>query len=234
MKLAIIIPARLASTRLPQKVLKPINGKPLIYWTIKSALDARIGDVVLAGCSQEVCDAVDLDVEKIITNPDLPNGTMRVYEASKNLSKKYDYIINMQGDLPFVEPEIFHKLVEAIKLYPDSIITPIYKITSVEQFNTPSIVKVALGENNRGMYFSRSYIPYGAKECYKHIGIYLYPTNILEQYMSLPVTAIEGEENLEQLRALYYGIPIFCPEVNSFPLSVDTKEDLEEVIKLYG
>lgn len=229
----IIIPARLDSVRLPQKVLAQIGAKKLIEWVVHSAKSATIADVVLAYSDQKILDDTNLDITCIKTDPTLPNGTVRVYEAFRQLKKKYKYVINLQGDLPFCDPSILKSVADA--LHEDEshdIVTPVCEIELKDEVHNPNIVKVAMSANGRGIYFSRSPIPHGSETFYKHIGIYGFKAEVLERFIGLPESPLERAEKLEQLRALEVGINISCVHVNSFPQSVDIAEDLEKVRKL--
>lgn len=228
----IIIPARLNSTRLPEKVLAPIGDKKLIEWVVHSATSAKIADVVLAYSDQRIVDETNLNIQTIKTDPELPNGTMRVYDAFCKLEKKYKYIINLQGDLPFCEPSILSSVADALHNNSSEIVTPVCKINAKEEVENPNVVKVAISNQDEALYFSRSPIPHGADVFYKHVGVYGFKADALKRFVALPQSPLEITESLEQLRALEAGMNISCVYTNAFPQSVDILEDLEKVRKL--
>lgn len=229
-KVAIIVPARLDSVRLPRKVLAQIGEKKLIEWVLGQALAANCADVFLAYSDEEIVEQSFLEgVRTIKTDPTLANGTMRVHAASLELPASYEYIINLQGDMPFIEPEILQQTATAlINSNNSDIITPVCVITDQADITPPSIVKVAMTQTQRALYFSRSPIPYGAEVYYKHIGVYGFRRDILNLFMALPPSTLERSENLEQLRAIEHGLGIQCVIVDSFPLSVDVPDDLKK------
>ncbi len=232
--IAVIIPARLHSTRLPKKVLADLGGKPMIHWVVQNALKADIGKVIVACSNDSIADALrSLDVECIMTDENLANGTERVYSALQNKAQNIKYVINLQGDLPFVDPNILRAIAATLKSNLYDIVTPICAIKDAADIQNPNVVKVVLADNNKAIYFSRSAIPYGTGPFYKHIGIYGYKISALQQLMSHDTTELEVREKLEQLRALNYGMSIQCELVDSFPISVDTLEDLQIAQQYY-
>lgn len=249
--LAVIIPARLGSTRFPGKILADLGGKKVIEWVIQNAKNADVGDVILAYAEDEILNNISIKPDLAVkTEPNLANGTLRIYDAYSKLnsglhhsnnSKKYKYIINLQGDLPIFDVKILQNLADALRGgqgaasagSPGSIadkydiITPICKIDSKEEVNNPNVVKVACGSGMNAIYFSRSPVPYDSDQYYKHIGIYGFYADSLKRFISLPQSKLEAYEKLEQLRALESGMKIRCIIADSYPISVDTKDDLE-------
>lgn len=251
--LAVIIPARLGSTRFPNKVLADLGGKKILERVIQNAKDAGIGDVILAYAEDEILNSISIKPDLAIkTDPGIANGTLRIYDAYSKLEnynnhKKYKYIINLQGDLPILDIKILQNLAntlqgkveEGVKESNNTfsfgkydIITAVCKIDSEEDVNNPNIVKVAFGNEMNAIYFSRSPIPYGANQYYKHIGIYAFSVDSLRRFVLAPESKLEGYEKLEQLRALEIGMSIGCIISNSYPISIDTYNDLENAKKI--
>jgi 3-deoxy-manno-octulosonate cytidylyltransferase (CMP-KDO synthetase) len=237
----IIIPARLAATRLPNKPLADIHGRPMIAWVWQRALDANIGRVVVAAGDQEIVDVVTaLGGEAVLTDPNLPNGSSRVAAVLAQLDpdKKHDVVVNLQGDLPNIETVTLRAVVQALADAPDAdITTPAAIVTQAWELETNSVVKIALElrkekKHGRALYFSRNLIPSGEGMHYHHIGVYGFRRAAMEKFMTLPTTAIALRENLEQLTALHAGMHIEVCLVDQIPQPVDTIEDLERVREL--
>lgn len=243
-KVLTIIPVRLASTRLPNKPLADIAGKSMIQRVYEQAIKANIGDVIIACDGQEIAEeAKRIGAKFVITDPNLPSGTDRIYEAYKQISQDKDYIknieiiLNLQGDLPNIDPKIIASTADIALKQNCDITTIASKIIEKSEINNPNVVKIAIAfkEENVGkaLYFSRSAIPYGKEneEFYHHIGIYAYKKESLEKFVNLKQSALEKRESLEQLRALENDMNIYVNIVATNPLSVDTREDLENVTK---
>lgn len=229
----LMIPARLASSRLPNKPLADIAGKPMIVHVYERAVDASLGDVVVACSEQEVADAIlQAGGKAVMTDPDLPSGTDRIYAALEALNQHYKYVINIQGDLPTLDPQLIIECYEVLKQKHTDISTLITPITNKEELTNPNVVKavVAFDDDTSGkaLYFSRATVPYGEGTCYHHIGMYGYTYDALKKFVSLPPSALEKREKLEQLRALENGLSIAAKVVDTIPLGVDTQEDLEK------
>lgn len=239
MKSLIMIPARMASTRLPHKALADIAGKPMIIHVMEQAQKADIGDVIVACDGKEIKEVVEsYGGRAIVTDPNLPSGTDRIYAALKQLSNnaEYEAIINVQGDLPLVKPSLIADLYKALCVSDSDITTPIAEIHSDEEINSDAVVKVAISLNaqkmGRALYFSRQILPWGEGPLYHHIGIYAYKRTSLEKFVSLPPSPLELREKLEQLRALENGMTITALCVDEAPWGVDRIEDLEMVRKM--
>ena len=242
-KVLTIIPVRLASTRLPNKPLADIAGKSMIQRVYEQAIKANIGDVIIACDGQEIAEeAKRIGAKFVITDPNLPSGTDRIYEAYKQISQDKDYIknieiiLNLQGDLPNIDPKIIASTADIALKQNCDITTIASKIIEKSEINNPNVVKIAIAfkEENVGkaLYFSRSAIPYGKEnEEFYHIGIYAYKKESLEKFVNLKQSALEKRESLEQLRALENDMNIYVNIVATNPLSVDTREDLENVTK---
>ncbi len=238
MKSLIMIPSRLASTRLPHKALADIAGKPMIIHVMQQAQKANIGDVIVACDGEEIKKLVESYGGKaLITDPNLPSGTDRIYAALQQIEnhQSYEAIINVQGDLPLVKPSLICDLYQALCESHSDITTPIAEIHTPEEISSDAVVKVAvsLDENNRGtaLYFSRQTIPWGDGPLYHHIGIYAYKRDSLKKFVNLPPSPLEKREKLEQLRALENGMRITTLCVDEAPWGVDRPEDLEKVRK---
>lgn len=243
-KLLTIIPVRLASTRLPNKPLADILGKTMIKRVYEQALKANLGRVVIACDGEEIAAEVKkFGGEYVITDPNLPSGTDRIYAAYEQLSdKNFDSIINLQGDLPNIDPNVIRAAAESSLEDGCDFATVASKIKNKAEITNPNVVKIAISFENfteknlgRALYFSRCPIPYSKDieaDYFHHIGIYAYKKAALEKFVRLKPSTLEKRESLEQLRALENNMKIFVKIVDAHPLSVDTKEDLDIVTKL--
>ncbi|MFT7086824.1 MAG: 3-deoxy-manno-octulosonate cytidylyltransferase (CMP-KDO synthetase) [Rickettsiales bacterium] len=241
-KILTIIPARLASTRLPNKPLADILGKPMIVRVFEQAKKANLGEVVVACDSAEIANAIEnIGGKAIITDPNLPSGTDRIFAAMQQIPNYQDFeiIVNLQGDLPAIDPKVIKAAANTILQSDADIATVASIISDKEEINNPNVVKIAiafledsiLGNAILGnaLYFSRAPIPHNAAEYYHHIGIYAYKRKSLERFVNLKPSNLEKTESLEQLRALENQMTIAVQIVDSHPLSVDNSEDLEKV-----
>lgn len=239
----VIIPTRLAATRLPNKPLADICGKPMIVHVWEKAVQANVGPVIVASADQAILDVIEaLGGEGVLTDPALPTGTDRV-KAAMDLydpQEKYSHIINIQGDLPTLEPSLVRESLEPFK---DPLVDMATLGTLIEdphELTDTNVVKISLslGEGKdigRALYFSRNLIPSGEGPHYHHIGLYAYTRACLNRYVSLPVNPIEVRERLEQLRALAHGLRIDVKVVKTkAPFGVDTSADLEKAIRVIG
>jgi 3-deoxy-manno-octulosonate cytidylyltransferase (CMP-KDO synthetase) len=226
-KTVIIIPARLDSIRLPEKIIADIGGLPMVIRVARQALLAAIGDIFIACCSNKLAEIVGkYGFKTIITDPELKSGTDRVYAALKQISSMHEYIINLQGDMPFIDPEVIHATYKMLLRDEAEMTTAAALISDSNKINQSSVVKAILTEDNRALYFTRAPAPFGSQELYEHIGIYGYKPHILEKFVQASPTKLEYAERLEQLRALENGIRIEVALVNSAPIAVDTADDL--------
>lgn len=239
----IIIPARLAATRLPNKMLADIQGIPMIVRVWQQAQKSNAGEVIVACCGSEIKTVIEeAGGIAIETNPNLPSGSDRILEALQTYdpNQKYQYIINLQGDLPTIDPNLISQSLSPLMDQDVDIASLCSPITELQDIQNPNVVKVATGEwtskNNsptaRAIYFSRLPIPANAKKHYHHIGIYAYKRKALENFVQLAPSYLETTEKLEQLRALENGMRIDMTLVNTVPQSVDTAEDLEFIRKI--
>ena len=235
-KIIIIIPARLASTRLPNKPLAMIEGKTMIQRVYEQTLKANLGEVIIATDGEKIANEIKKFGGKyILTNPDLQSGTDRIYSAYQLLKQDFDIIVNVQGDLPNIDPNVISECVQLALENDCDIATVASKINDISEINNPNVVKIALAQNGLALYFSRSAIPFSKNindDYFHHIGIYAYKKNSLEKFINLAPSPLEKRESLEQLRALENGMKIAVKIVNAHPLSVDTQEDLDKVINL--
>jgi 3-deoxy-manno-octulosonate cytidylyltransferase (CMP-KDO synthetase) len=223
------IPARLRSSRLPEKMLREIGGKPVIRWTVENALKVEDAKVIVATDDERIKDAVEDICEVRLTPSDLPSGTDRLAYALRDLDDG-DLVINLQGDEPFVDPDILKRLF----LLMESESADIYTLAREEDRNEdPNRVKLVLDSRNFALYFSRLPIPYRSEKVLIHIGIYGYRKKKLLEFSNLPRPRIEELEVLEQLRALYHGWKIRVEVVDYRGISIDTEQDLERAKGIY-
>ena len=233
---AIIIPSRLGSTRLAEKPLKMIGPLTMIEHVVMRALESNSGDVFVATDSELIAEKVkSAGGTPIMVTEDLATGTDRVWEGLKRIdpTKQIKYVVNLQGDLPLVNPQIIKKLVDTLKNSPADIVTPVIKETT-EHPNNPGNVKAIMGDQNLALYFSRQHIPTNSDWYWYHIGIYGFKRDSLERFVNLPQSHTELMEKLEQLRALENGMQIELCVVEENAVSVDTQGDLDKVIAQYN
>lgn len=226
----ILIPARMAATRLPGKPLEDINGRPMIAHVIDRALEAGIGPVAVAAAEQEVADAATAaGAIGIVTDPELPSGSDRIMAALREMdpNRAYSIVVNVQGDLPTISPQSIQAALKPLEDADVDIATLVAEITREEERDNPNVVKAILAANGRALYFTRATAPTGPGPLWHHIGLYAYRRAALERFVSLPPSPLEQRERLEQLRALEAGMIIAAAEVDDPPLGVDGPDDLE-------
>ncbi|WP_341750762.1 3-deoxy-manno-octulosonate cytidylyltransferase [Candidatus Tisiphia endosymbiont of Sialis lutaria] len=232
---AIIIPSRLDSVRLPKKPLQLIGELSIIERVLRQVHLTKLKNIYVATDSEIIAKKVtDCGGQLIMTTPDCQTGTDRVYEAFQTIPNNHNinYILNVQGDMPFIEPESIIKVIESLKSSDHDIMTPVVKV-GINAVNVNSNVKVITDHNYKALYFSRSLIPYGSEEFLYHVGMYGFRKEALIKFINLPVSTLELNEKLEQLRALQNNMSIGVCYVNNIPISVDTPEDLNKAIKFY-
>ncbi|MES2984274.1 MAG: 3-deoxy-manno-octulosonate cytidylyltransferase [Pseudomonadota bacterium] len=240
MSVLIVIPARMKATRLPGKPLASIGGVPMIVQVMRRALESGVGEVVVACDGAEIADAVRAaGGQAIVTDPDHPSGSDRIWEAVRAWPTVADTIINLQGDVPTLDPQNLRDVLLPLANPAVDIATLVTPITRAEEHENPSVVKavIALNDNDnigRALYFTRATAPYGEGVRYHHIGVYAYRRAALERFVSLPPSPLELREKLEQLRALEAGMRIDGCVVNTVPLGVDTPEDLQRAREILG
>jgi len=237
----IIIPARIGSSRFPNKVLADIAGTPMVIKTAQAV--SSIDRVAIATDSQEVIDiAKEYNIEAVLTSTKHQSGTDRIYEASQKLGlDDSEIIINVQGDEPFIETEVVEAIFNLTKSNASNsrvMMNSCYKYINNPEADDPNIVKVVTDDNDIALYFSRAKVPYPRDhhfDNYKgHIGIYGFTKKSLEKFCQLSASPLENIEKLEQLRALYHGYEVAMVEVETQSFGIDTPEDLEKALKFYN
>ena len=234
-KAVVLIPARMASTRLPGKPLADIGGKPMIVQVALRAREAGAERIVVAVDDEQVFSAVqNAGFDVMMTRDDHQSGSDRIFEALQKADPhgNAEYVINVQGDLPTIEAETIRASLRPLENPAVDIATLTVEITDEDEKTNPNVVKVVgspLSETRlRALYFTRTTAPYGDGPLYHHIGLYSYRRAALEKFVSLPPSPLEKRERLEQLRALEAGMRIDAEIVRSVPLGVDTPHDLEK------
>ena len=231
----IIIPARMASTRLPGKPLLDIAGQSLIERVYKNAVKAIAADfVVVATDTPEIEKHVNSFGKAVLTAAHHPTGTYRINEAMQKLAVKVDVIVNVQGDEPFLDMELVTQLVNCFQNKDCDIATAYYNIGKV-QAEDPNTVKLVKTISGRALYFSRSKIPFERhtfNEYHAHIVLYAYRSEVLSKLCALSPSTLEETESLEQLRWLENGYQIYCIDAKEPSLGIDTPEDLEKAMAI--
>ena len=233
-----VIPARLASTRLPRKALREIAGRPMVVRVWEAARRAaHLTDVLVATDSEEIVEACrHHHVPAVLTDPGHASGTDRVWEVAQG--RAADVYVNIQGDEPMVTPGHIAALVEPFIRLPDTQVTTLRIRATAEEAASPTVNKVVCNADDSALYFSKYPIPYDRDGVgvvrYKHIGLYAYRAVALEQYHRLPPSPLERAEGLEQLRFLEADIPILAVETAEPTIGVDTEEDLRAVEALFA
>jgi 3-deoxy-manno-octulosonate cytidylyltransferase (CMP-KDO synthetase) len=238
----IVIPARLASTRLPGKPLADIHGEPMIVHVWRRAIESGIGPVVVACAEPEIADAVTkAGGQAVLTKPDHPSGSDRIFEALRIVDPdgKYDAVVNVQGDLPTIAPETIRAAYDLLETEGVDIGTLAVEIIDASERGNPNVVKAVVelapgATTGRALYFTRATAPTGEAPLLHHIGLYAYRRQALERFVSLPPSHLEQQEKLEQLRALAAGMRIDVAVVDAVPLGVDTPADLARARVMLG
>ena len=237
----ILIPARMAATRLPGKALADIAGQPMIVHVLRRAEAAKLGPVVVATDAEAIAAAVEkAGGRAIMTRADHISGSDSIFEAlnAADPERRADIIINVQGDLPTLEPRDIAAAVALLEDPDVDIGTIAAEITNEEDRGNPNVVKVVGSQiapgRLRALYFTRSAAPSGDGPLYHHIGLYAYRRDALARFVQLLPSPLEQREKLEQLRALENGMRIDVAIVDSVPLGVDTPDDLEAARKILG
>lgn len=233
-KTIVVIPARRAATRLPDKPLAQIAGVAMIVHVWRRAIEAGCGPVLVATDSEEVQYAVaSAGGEAVLTRADHVSGSDRIHEAlsAADPDRRFDVVVNLQGDLPTLDPRLVRKCVEALEAGEADMGTIAAEIVREEERANPNVVKVVGSPLPRGgilnaLYFTRATAPFGDGPLYHHIGLYAYRRAALERFVGLPPSPLEMREKLEQLRALEAGMRIHVGLVDTVPLGVDTPADL--------
>lgn len=231
----ILIPARMAATRLPDKPLADIGGKPMIVRVLERAQLSGIKDIAVACDGEAIATAVThAGGNAVITDLDLPSGSDRIWQALQKIDpgKNHDIILNLQGDMPTFDPSVIKKTLALFSDPSVDIATAAAAITNEKEKADPAVVKTVIA-GNRALYFSRATVPYGTGPLYHHIGLYAYRRPALEKFVGLAPSALEKREKLEQLRALEAGMVMAVAIVDAVPLGVDTPEALERAREWY-
>jgi 3-deoxy-manno-octulosonate cytidylyltransferase (CMP-KDO synthetase) len=230
----VLIPARMQATRLPGKPLADIAGEPMIVHVWRRAVAAAVGPVAVASDSAEIRDAIaQAGGQAVATRSDHPSGSDRIFEAAESLDPdgQHDVIVNVQGDLPTIDPDIIADCIRPLSDPGVEIATLAVVITREEEMTAPSVVKLVGSEvaprRLRALYFTRATAPWGEGPLYHHVGLYAYRRSALARFVALPPSGLELREKLEQLRALEAGMRIDATVVDTVPLGVDTPDDLE-------
>ena len=229
----IFIPTRLGSTRLPKKPLADIHGKQMLLHVAEKAKLSKCGDVIVACAEQELADLSNTNgFEAVLTDPEINTGTDRIYAAYKKLGRDYKYIVNLQGDIPSINPNTIKVAVDILKKSNHDISTVASIAASEREKIDPNTVRAIIASNGKALYFTRAALcPHGEGDLYHHIGLYVYRAEALEKFVKLPQSPLEKREKLEQLRALENDMTIGIGIVDDFAIGVDTPEDLEVVRK---
>ncbi|ADN08795.1 3-deoxy-manno-octulosonate cytidylyltransferase [Sulfurimonas autotrophica] len=236
----IIIPARLASSRFPQKVLADIGGLPMVVRTAKRV--AHLDRVVVAADDERIiATCKEYGIEAMLTSTTHKSGTDRIHECATILNlDDNELIINVQADEPFIEPDVVESLMKKLKQLQtdkeDFIMGSCYNSINAEAATDPNLVKVVLNEKSNAIYFSRAKIPHnqsGEAVYFGHIGIYGFSKKSLKDFCSLPDAPIEDIEKLEQLRAIYHGKNIAMVKVASTGFGIDTEDDLKRAVEIF-
>ncbi len=236
----VIIPARMKATRLPDKPMADIHGEPMIVHVWRRAMAAEVGRVVVATDSDVIMEAIrGAGGEAVLTRADHASGSDRIYEALNRIDPDADadFIVNLQGDLPTLDPKLVCACLDPLKDRGPDIATVAAEIREPAERDNPNVVKVVgtplgLPGRLRALYFTRATAPHGDGPLYHHIGIYAYRRTALERFVSLKPSPLELRERLEQLRALEDGMRIDVGIVDTVPLGVDTPADLTRARQL--
>ncbi|HHZ08763.1 MAG TPA: 3-deoxy-manno-octulosonate cytidylyltransferase [Rhizobiales bacterium] len=234
MSVLILIPARMSSSRLPNKPLADIAGRPMIVHVAARAAESGIGRTVVATDTDAVAAAVRAaGFEAVMTRADHQSGSDRIHEALELLDprRRVDIVVNVQGDLPTIDPATISAAIPPLDDAAVDIATLGAAITRDDERNNPNVVKIVgsplSATRLRALYFTRATAPWGDGPLYHHIGLYAFRRNALERFVALPPSTLEVRERLEQLRALEAGMRIDAEIVDTVPLGVDTPHDLE-------
>lgn len=225
-----VIPARIGSTRLPEKPLKEIEGIPLIVWVYRNARDSKAFDeTIVATDNSRIAAVVEAaGGSAVLTSPDHVSGTDRVFEVARKCS--CTHIVNVQGDEPRIPHALLQNFSKTLTQIDDNSLLTIVSHATIEEKNSPNVVKAVLGRKQHALYFSRSAIPFERESCapcLKHIGIYGFTRSSIERFCSFPPGELEQTERLEQLRALENEMSILCMIHDFESIGIDTPEELE-------
>lgn len=228
----VVIPARMGSTRFPGKVLALLDGKPIVRWCYDAARAAAVGPVLVATEDARVAKVVEsFGGQAAMTSADCVSGTDRVWETVKKYKNEAPFVINLQGDQPLIRPATIKAVARVLKENASAdMATAVMRLCDDARAANPNVVKAVVAKNGRCLYFSRSPVPFPrdgmAPQRWEHLGIYGFKRKSLERFVTLPPSALEKVESLEQLRALEEGLSIYAAVVEDAPVAVDVPEDL--------
>jgi 3-deoxy-manno-octulosonate cytidylyltransferase (CMP-KDO synthetase) len=240
MKITAVIPARLESTRFPRKILADIDGKPMLWHVWSRVMQAqRINEAIVATDSEEVLEIVNQwGGYALMTSPACSSGTDRIASLLPMIPS--DYIINIQGDEPLIDPLLIDALADRCFSGNPELVTAVYPLASLDELTNTAIVKVVRNASGRAIYFSRQTVPYVRDHCldqwlqqscfWGHVGIYAYQREILSQFSTMPVSQLESAEKLEQLRFIEAGYQFDVVETSYHPYAVDYPADISRVL----
>jgi 3-deoxy-manno-octulosonate cytidylyltransferase (CMP-KDO synthetase) len=232
-----VIPARYASTRFPGKPLALLLGKPMVQHVYeRTRMAASLTEVIVATDDQRIFNAVQGFGGVAVLTGDHPTGTDRVFEAVQLRAKQKsppDYVLNVQGDEPMIDPNDLERLIQGVAARPDAVLgTLVHALKTEAELQDPNIVKAVLDDQGRALYFSRAPIPYPRGKGslgWRHLGVYLFRREFLQTFAKLPMTTLSEREQLEQLRALEHGYPIHCFPADTLGFGVDVPEQLQQM-----
>lgn len=238
----VVIPARMDSTRLPGKPLAEIAGLPMIVHVLRRAEAAGIGPVAVACAEEAIAESVRAaGGTAVLTDPRLPSGSDRIHAALAELdpTRRHDVVVNLQGDLPTIEPGALATLLRVLDEPRFDIATLAAPIETEAEARASSVVKIACAFADgavaaRAHYFSRTAIPHGAGPLWHHIGVYAYRRPALDAFVAAPQSPLEARESLEQLRALEVGLAIGVGRIDKAPFGVDTPDDLDRIRRTFS
>jgi 3-deoxy-manno-octulosonate cytidylyltransferase (CMP-KDO synthetase) len=237
----ILIPARLPSTRLPDKPMALIGSEPMIVHVWRRAVAAGIGPVVVACAEPVIRDAIEaVGGTAVLTDPALPSGTDRIHAALQVIDpdRRFERVVNLQGDMPTIDPTCLGAVLEPLDALGVDIGTLANATDDAEEREDPNTVKAVISFKGEGigeaLYFTRAPAPWGAGPVYHHIGIYAFTRAAIDRFAALPPSPLEEREKLEQLRGLENGMRIGVKLVEAVPFGVDTPADLEKARRILG
>jgi 3-deoxy-manno-octulosonate cytidylyltransferase (CMP-KDO synthetase) len=229
MSSVVVIPARMASTRLPGKPLADIHGRPMIAWMVEIGRAANAGPVLVAAAEEDIAEAaLKAGANVTLTNPDLPSGSDRVHAALEAFDPehRFDVAVNLQGDMPTMRAADVARAVAALRDGAD-IATLVSPSSDPADRDNPNVVKAIRAADGRCLAFTRAGAPWGDGPVERHVGIYVYRRDALARFVAAPPSPLEQREKLEQLRALEMGMTIVADAVEAFPKGVDSPADLD-------
>lgn len=234
-KIVALIPARYASTRLPGKLMKELQGKTIIRRTYEAVINTQLFDEVVVVCDEEIIlnEIIKHGGQAVMSKSLHESGTDRIAEIAGNMGA--DIIVNIQGDEPFIEKEALQKVIQLFNDDHVRVASLMMPINDLEKINNPNCVKVVVDLHQKALYFSRAAIPYyrdeiSTQSAFQHIGVYAFRKEALMTFTQLPVSSLEAIEKLENLRLLEHGIPIHLAIIHHVGISIDTEDDFQRAV----